>query len=245
MQLSTEEQVARHLAKSPEEQERIRIARKARRAARKKGRAEKKTAKWNKRLEHIRAETLRRMQKCSNTVVCVDLEMWERKQSKLTEIGLTTFDRTTNKIKTVHFVIEENLNKRNGRFVDDNKDNFLHGDSEIVSEEEALRRTKEIIDQHEVVVGHGVGGDLKYLRRRGLHFRHDLRVLDTMLMYQAYAGKTQPRNLGKICALYGMTHQAPHNAANDSHINMYLFAYLFKRLESWYLEPTKLAVVAQ
>lgn len=228
-QLSHEEQMARYWAKTPEEREERALARKARRAATKAKRAKYKKAKWERRAEHRKVDILRRLRNCSNQVVCVDLEMWERKQSKLTEIGITTFNRTTKKIKTVHFIIKENLKKRNGRFVDDNKDNFLHGTSEILSEKEALRRTGEILAQYDVVVGHNVSGDLRYLRGRGVWMKSNLRVIDTMPMYQVYAEKNQPRNLGKIAALYGLNHQAPHNAANDSHINMYLFVSLMHR----------------
>lgn len=180
-------------------------------------------------------DILSKLRKCPEDVCCVDLEMWERHQKKLTEIGITVFNRRTRKIKTVHFIIEENYKKRNGKFVDDNKDNFLHGDSEILPQEEALARTQEILNQYQVVIGHSVAGDLRYLRKLGIETKH-LRVIDTLNLFKAYQEVNQPRALGKVCAKYGLNHIAPHNAANDSHINMYLFALLAKRMESKYPE---------
>ncbi len=183
------------------------------------------------------ADMRSRVDKAGTKFICIDLEMWERKQSAITEIGISEYDLAGGGVKTVHIIVEENLKRRNGRFVADNKDNFLHGVSTVMKLNDALEFTREAINRHTHAVGHSISGDLKALCKRGIDTSH-LNVIDTQHMHMAERGLVQPQNLTRSCERYHIRHLAPHNAGNDSHANMYLFIMLFRRFKKL-VDPNK------
>jgi hypothetical protein len=56
--------------------------------------------------------------------------MYERNQKLMTEVGVSESEKFGTISKTHHLIIEENLTKRNGKFVPDHSDKFCFGDSE-------------------------------------------------------------------------------------------------------------------
>ena len=224
--LSTEEQVARYLAKSPEEREANRIARRARR---KLSRERRLTQQGTKKSRKVALYNFPGLEE-PTTFVCIDLEQYERHQRYLTEVGITTFDTATKRIKTVHIIVKEHYNRRNKKFVCDNKDNFLHGDSVMLTFKEAVVEIERVLSEHQYIVGHNIGCDLKYIRKYCELDTDQVTRYDTNKMFKLFEGKKPQTKLSECCERFGMTHQAPHNAGNDSHINMYLFVVLRKKL---------------
>ena len=100
---------------------------------------------------------------------CVDVEAWEI-NNKVTEIGLATWRASAGGggWSFTHLVIAEMYECRNGRYVEDNKDNFIFGTSQIVSLEEATRIARSELLAADYIVGHAIEGDLKWLRSLGV-----------------------------------------------------------------------------
>ena len=219
-QKSTEEQLAAYNARSPEEQEARRLARRERRAAKK---AARKGNKSNKPGAPYVAPKLPDFNQ-TNTFVCIDLEQFEWCHKHLTEVGITLYDVTTNQISTAHIIVDENYKRRNGRFVPDNKDKFSFGESRVMNLKTVKRLLQDILDRHQHVVGHAIRGDLKYISKTfGICTKEHI-TYDTIKLHKAYEKSKQKRNLSKCCAQVGIELNDPHNAGNDSHCNMHLFA---------------------
>ena len=105
------------------------------------------------------------------TILCFDVEVLERCHRFILEIGWSLYKTNGGKsvnhesIVTRHFIVQENLDKRNGRFVPDHKHLFSFGNSE-------LRPLKWIIDAFikdlqnaDCVIGHSLDSDFKFLHR--------------------------------------------------------------------------------
>ena len=59
----------------------------------------------------------------------MDIEAWEANASLVTEIGLAVAEGGA--LRHRHLLIADNLARRNGRYVADERDNFVFGDSEV------------------------------------------------------------------------------------------------------------------
>jgi hypothetical protein len=108
----------------------------------------------------------------SETVVLasVDVEAWEGGPSLVTEIGLAFFvaRKSGSTFRHRHILIEEHLALRNGKFVADNRDHFLYGDSEVLPLIQAVAEVSTELGAADFIVGHAVAGDLKWLRSIGV-----------------------------------------------------------------------------
>lgn len=222
-QLSTEEQLARYNARTPAEQKVRREARKRRRLASKAKRLKKVRSAEDK-LKSFLENTRNALPILDqDSFVCIDLEQFEWQQHKLTEVGITTYDHETQRITTRHLIIKENYKKRNRKFVCDNKDNFIFGDSEMVSLGRAKKEIRAVLKSNPCVIGHAIGGDLNWIGRYLKIPTQQCEQIDTDVLNKIIVGTKDSINLGKCCANHNLDHHTPHNAGNDSHINMYLF----------------------
>ena len=222
-QPSTEEQLRRYNARTPEEQEERRLARRARRNASKLRRGKTVKSKEDK-LKGFLENTRNSLPALDqDSFICIDLEMFEWQIHKLTEVGITTYDHTTQRIYTRHLIIKENYNKRNKKFVCDNKDNFAYGDSEMVSLKQAKHELRQILQSDPCVIGHAIDGDLNWINKYLQIPTQQCKYIDTDVLNKLIIGTRDNINLGKCCEQNNLDHHTPHNAGNDSHINMYLF----------------------
>lgn len=231
LQLTTEEQNARYLARTPAERETRRLARRKVKKASRHQRTDIHFERNQARRERIQAN---RHANIINSVsgkvaveqfVCIDLEQFERNQRKLTEVGISVVCSQTNQIKTTHLIIKEHYNLRNKKFVCDNKDNFLFGNSVTVSLEEAKRQISNVLSEHEYLVGHGIGNDMKFIQKE-LGIKSKVATLNTDNLFKAVVNKNTQTSLSNVCKHFDIKHDAPHNAGNDSHVNMNMFLQL-------------------
>jgi DNA polymerase III alpha subunit (gram-positive type) len=108
----------------------------------------------------------------------------------------------------------------------------MFGESEFVSMSEARKVIERALAKCPRVVGHDVGGDLRWVRKH-LNVKTDHCVIyDTIRMHKIIERTKQARKLCKCCDDYGLFHEAPHNAGNDSHVNMYLFVGMSKKIRN-------------
>ncbi|KAJ3322172.1 hypothetical protein HDU76_013936, partial [Blyttiomyces sp. JEL0837] len=121
--------------------------------------------------------------------VSVDVEAYEHDHDKILEIGWILYDPShSNVLITKHYVVSENKDVKNGRYVPDNRDKFGFGQTETKSLDEIIVELKASLrwgslasagvvgrdvsskPRPLVLVGHAVSGDIQWLRDCGVHF---------------------------------------------------------------------------
>lgn len=162
-------------------------------------------------------------------VLCFDIEAYEDDQSKLTEFGITSLNNL--QINTSHLIIEENIDLRNGKYVEDNKDNFLFGKSKIVSLDNAINELILNLKNSELIVGHGISNDFKFLNKvsNGKIKREDFEILDSLKLSKAL--NNNGLGLKKMLEHLNIEYSCLHNAGNDAHFNVKMLAQFLKEFD--------------
>ena len=153
---------------------------------------------------------------------CVDIEAYEHSKSKILEVGISIVDLEEETISTRHFIVEENMSFRNGKYVADNRDNFSYGLSEVVSQKDLVAYLDIVISVSEGIVGHALSNDTKYLHNLGVTEHNDAQKYDTQTVAKEFF-KNQ-RTLEAVFEHYcGDKEVLFHNAGNDSHATAMVF----------------------
>ncbi|KAF6016116.1 hypothetical protein HII12_000390 [Brettanomyces bruxellensis] len=163
-------------------------------------------------------------------LLSIDIEMYERKTSEITEIGISIYNPRYQKtalfphIVCFHLIIKEFIKHRNGRFVPDAKGNNITGVSTIVTMSEAKKMVGTLLNKlgpKTVIVGHGVQGDLRLLRKHNFPFPKPIRIIDTQKLWNyMYVGKNHKSSLSYVLNKLGIPHSFLHNGANDSYFTL-------------------------
>ncbi|GAX79627.1 hypothetical protein CEUSTIGMA_g7068.t1 [Chlamydomonas eustigma] len=147
--------------------------------------------------------------------VSVDLEWYERDQSRLLEIGWSCWDSVRREISSKHWIVEENLRVRNGRYVPDHRSDFRFGESILGSKKEGTKALQHDLEPSSwaaslsqyiktagggggskilpkvAIVGHGMVADLKMLDSMGIVIPEGTEVIDTNSLAWALMGGSQ------------------------------------------------------
>ncbi|KAF8072693.1 SPAC2C4.08 [Scenedesmus sp. PABB004] len=136
----------------------------------------------------------------------LDFEWWEKSSDIILEVGWSLWDTATRHHRTRHWVVKENLNKCNGRFIADNRMRFAFGMSQRGSVDAAMnalqaevdargitdglsRAQREELEACEVVlvlVGHGMSGDLERAELLEIEWPPGMPSFDTQQLYLAW-----------------------------------------------------------
>lgn len=173
----------------------------------------------------------------------IDLEAYEFAQTKITEIGISTFDTRqtsdahpstwTTLIKTRHLRIKEHKNLVNKKWIQGCPDAFNFGTSEFIALRQIRNELTSIFnnpagaavpttDKRKIVlVGHGLKNDTDYLKSLGFSPNvggNIVRNLDT----QTICGSTKRKTIGLERLLRGLGEDPVnlHNAGNDAHYTL-------------------------
>ncbi|OMP88579.1 hypothetical protein BK809_0005298 [Diplodia seriata] len=203
--------------------------------------------------------------------VAIDVEAYERETSKITEVGIAKLDsRTlpsppatasdwTNKIHTQHYIIEEYQHLLNKRFVKGCPDKFQFGRSRIVPllrMRSILRDNFTIKDENIaaspgkeplrdiVLVGHDVGGDLKWMSQLGFPLAQMPRLAGLVDTRKLTVTLNLPNGLEKLLHALGEKPEYLHNGGNDANWTMQS-ALLLALYGSVFPEPTSMAIARQ
>lgn len=158
--------------------------------------------------------------------LAVDVEAYEYDHSVLLEVGISAL--TLTQTHTIHLIIGDNHDFRNGRFVPDRKQDFAFGQSMVVSLSQLpdtiydFVRDTNIMEQEVVLVGHSVHNDQKWLRDAGIVFDIKKEV-DIAEVEKTLTGDYQPRKLSALGEKYGVVEEGWdgwHNAGNDAHLTL-------------------------
>lgn len=181
--------------------------------------------------------------------IAIDLEAYERDQSKITEVGLAMLDSRhlaacppesshvsswLKKIRSRHFIIKQYKNLLNRKHVKGCPMNFLFGESQFISRFDANKILKQIFtikdsappsnpDEKKtrpvILVGHDIQGDIVYLRKLG--FSIDRTEIINVTDTQKIARSiTLPIGLSKLSSALGQNPLYLHNAGNDATYTM-------------------------
>ncbi|KAJ1675978.1 hypothetical protein EV182_000191 [Spiromyces aspiralis] len=181
-------------------------------------------------LKEYREKTTALRNQGTHAFLSLDCEMWERNHKLIIEVGWSIYDPQTQMVFDRHHIINNAYHLRNGRFVPDNKDNYLFGESLVTSItrtghdlEADIRRFSPV-----VIVGHDVGGDISALNRCGIKltdkFGKLLPTIDTGKLYMDVSSSTHnTTSLGNMCTALGLRPQKLHNAGNDARYTLMAF----------------------
>ncbi|KAJ3294332.1 hypothetical protein HK104_003677 [Borealophlyctis nickersoniae] len=162
--------------------------------------------------------------------IAMDVETYENDHDCVLEVGWCLYNPNRphdSNLWPKHFIIEENINVNNGRYVENHKFGFLYGESEVkplAAVAACLRADLSIPGA--VLVGHDLGVELDFLGTCGMgpsdvpQEQYDTAVLDLARVGKADAQKT---SLSKLCAKFGVTTARAHNAGNDAYYTMAAF----------------------
>lgn len=185
--------------------------------------------------------------------LAVDFEQWEQDHSKITEVGLSILDTTSNDninhdaIKTRHILIKEsvivptssvslmlhrNVHYRNGKYVADSSQLFRHGQSEV----RCLSSAKGIIESYMrqehckdvALVFHDAKADMRTMQAMGIVIAPAMQIYDTRDLFAARQHATPGTfvSLAKMLDELDIFAVHLHNAGNDSHGTMQAFLHI-------------------
>jgi len=154
------------------------------------------------------------------TFFCIDTEEHEFSR-KLLEIGISIYKNK--EINTFHFIVKENYDLRNEKYVPDHKDDFLFGESEILSLDEIKNRIQELYLGVDFLVGHSVQNDRSLLKKiKTNNFSY---VFDTQILQKHLNQTKKEISLINLCKSFDIETECLHNAGNDAY---YTFLCLLK-----------------
>lgn len=159
-------------------------------------------------------------------LIAMDCEQYEREPLAVTEIGIAIMENYGEKvpeIKTFHVVVLEHINKRNSRYVPDKKDFFMGGTSLVMSKNDSRRFLQGIIQKYieekdGILICHQVSSELKYFRKIGLTYPHNIKTLDTLNLNQI--SRLGGNSLWATLRMLGIPYAYLHNAGNDAYYTL-------------------------
>jgi hypothetical protein len=153
------------------------------------------------------------------TIMSFDIEMYEVEHTKTTEIGFSIIKNGVQENR--HFIIEENIDLRNGKYVEDNKDNFNFGESEVLPFEEAKSVLLEYMDKSDYLVGNAITEDLRRLLSDKEIDLHSRKAINTENMVSHIDNSVRkPLSIKKLLDYFNVDYKNLHNAGNDSYYNL-------------------------
>lgn len=150
----------------------------------------------------------------NNLFLSFDIEAFEWKQSKLLEIGISLFNKELNITEQKNIIIKEHLHLENSKFVKSDKYNTPEECDNIeMSISEAGDILKEYINKSDVLIGHSIKSDLKFIKETKMN-KPTIDTFDIGLLINNF----QSISLEKLTLKSDIecTEYPFHNAANDA-----------------------------
>lgn len=158
-----------------------------------------------------------------SSFLILDIENNEKNQKELLEIGLLFYSNGDYKIK--HYIIKENIDKKNGIYVPDNKFNFDFGDSIIIEKNNAILEINKYLLLTNNFVGHGISNDVKLLEKHGAIFSKS-NLIDTAKISKKINEKNEQMSIKRILTNENIEFKNLHNAGNDCYYNFLVLTVL-------------------
>ncbi|KAK9448410.1 ribonuclease H-like domain-containing protein [Limtongia smithiae] len=211
------------------------------RALRKKLKAEARALLRLQKREQSRRKLHGRVQgyfvKQQKALIAIDTEMWERSANDtITEIGIVVWDLQQGASHDApfttmrHIRVKENMHRRNGKFVADHAEEFDFGDSEILTLDECGQELRELFKSYRdraVFVAHGIGTDLRALRKLGSQPNESVPVIDTIEIWRHANGDNVKAKLQIVMKDLEVPTKHLHNAGNDAFFTMRILQKMY------------------
>ncbi|KAK1236477.1 hypothetical protein PQX77_000254 [Marasmius sp. AFHP31] len=175
--------------------------------------------------------------------LAIDIESWEMEHDLITEFGYSVIHWEGEREVNVdgHWIVKEYETYLNGKYVAENRKNYIFGKSEVLSKAAFKKRVHELLEHYQslgavFLVFHDASGDIKYLKSKMVEAPLDgisyvlpdtspdkgLYVADTSDLFAALEGEGSKnrRGLAKICDLLKIDTRFLHNAGNDAHYTL-------------------------
>lgn len=163
-------------------------------------------------------EKLRNKISKAKKLFCLDIETFERKNDKITEIGISIFTPENSELINYHYIVSENIHHRNGKFVPDNKENFLHGNSIILPLEDIVKEVNLLVQDTTYLVGHAFSNDKFFLEKCGMTKFPE--VIDTQKVAKLFFEDKRNIGLELLSEQLELSPSFLHNAGNDTYMTM-------------------------
>lgn len=169
-------------------------------------------------------------------VLCFDFEAFEKNQSKITELGITTL--IDNIYKSEHYIVRENLNYKNQKSINDRRFNFNFGQSKTLSLKEIMVILKKHLDKTDFVVGQSIDNDFGYINRylksqdelpKDFIEMKNYQIVDTHDLTFLYSNSGM--GIKKALDLFKIPYRNLHNGGNDSRYNIMMFEYMINNFD--------------
>ena len=166
---------------------------------------------------------------------CVDVEAFEFAQDQVLEIGVSYIDvKQLSVTHTDHYIISQYRNRRNGKYVCDNKDNFDFGESKIVRMQEVSRDLSNTFKRMGAISAFGTKSDCKHLINSNIHVPSKRVDVNTLYETCYQFDKHRQISLKRLCEQFGHTLDHPHNAGNDAHVTALCLVDILKHIRDTY-----------
>jgi len=101
----------------------------------------------------------------SKLYLSFDIEEYEQNKKLITEIGWCIFKKDGTIRKKKHAIVKENIDCRNTKKKQDNKDNYLFGESDVQELKVIEEELRKDVEKVSYLVSHGIGkNDIRYLK---------------------------------------------------------------------------------
>lgn len=178
-------------------------------------------------------------------LLAFDVEAFEHNQKFLLELGAAVYEIPQDSasapptIEPFHFVMKENVKKKNGKFCANNRDNYSFGKSKFLPTNQVFSwLLGQMKKPGTGIIGHNVSADLRYLeqaknfKETGARFPvpcdtpfhqkyfKGLSIFDTQAIFREVHLRPHEEKLEKLLIHYGIPHNYLHNAGNDAYFTL-------------------------
>lgn len=156
-----------------------------------------------------------------------DVEAYEKNNKIMLELGILEGKGKSYSVE--HYIIEENKDIFNGKYVPDNKFNFNFGKSTIIKLDEAIAILSEKLSNTDFVIGHNISHDFKFLSKMGFNVNQTNRIDTASLskfLDRLDGKKLQSRSIKRCLEYFDKEHNNLHNAGNDCVYNYFILKKL-------------------
>ncbi|KAJ7179045.1 hypothetical protein C8R46DRAFT_1072301 [Mycena filopes] len=177
----------------------------------------------------------------SGTWCAIDFEAWERDHTAITEFGYSSihWNHGTEVEASGHFTVKEHAMYTNGTYVDENRKNYLFGESVEVPRKSLKTEVSDLLTSMRArgpvfLVFHDPSQDMKYLKDLdapldGAVFElpeatpsEGVFIVDTAILYAGLVGDGQnTTSLKQVCNQLQIRTDYLHNAGNDAQYTLF------------------------
>lgn len=152
-------------------------------------------------------------------IACIDIEQFEMNNTIVTEVGISIYENGS--LVNNHYIVKENEQYKNGVYVPDYMYDFKFGESKNLSLDEIKKEILYFLSSCDLLIGHGIRDDIKYLFPEKNLDSFGLEIVDTGKMI-AKLDDSQKGKIGikKTCDYLNIKTEYLHNAGNDSYYNL-------------------------